>query len=74
MKKNSLRDTLKSLLLLALGSFLCALVVNGILVPKRFLSGGLTGVAILLHHFFPAAHVSWIYLAFNVPLSSSATG
>lgn len=68
MDRTGFRKTLVSLLLLALGSALCALVVNGILVPKRFLSGGLTGVAILINHFFPAAHVSWIYFAFNVPL------
>lgn len=68
MNQSDIRSTVRSLVLLALGSALCALAVNAILVPKRFLSGGLTGVAILIHHFVPAAHVSWIYFAFNVPL------
>lgn len=68
MNRTNLNSTLRTLFLLSLGSAICALAINGILIPKRFLSGGLTGVAILIHHFVPAMHVSTLYLLFNIPL------
>ena len=39
-----------NLLLLAVGSLLVAVAVNGILVPQHFLSGGLTGLALGIHY------------------------
>ena len=55
-------------MLLLVGSAICALAVNGILVPKQFLSGGLTGITLFINRFVPAAPISWMYLAFNIPL------
>lgn len=68
MKKTDFRATIKSLALLALGSCLCALAINGILVPKHFLSGGLTGVALFINRMVPSVSVPGIYFAFNVPI------
>lgn len=68
MKQLDLRTFIRSFVLLTLGSAVCALAVNGILVPKHFLSGGITGIAIFINHFIPTAHVSWLYFAFNIPL------
>ncbi len=68
MKKTDFRSNLKSITLLLLGSAICALAVNGILVPKQFLSGGLTGITLFINRFVPAAPISWMYLAFNIPL------
>jgi uncharacterized membrane-anchored protein YitT (DUF2179 family) len=34
-----------NLLLIALGSILCAVAINGILVPRQFLAGGFTGLS-----------------------------
>lgn len=68
MKKNDYLLTIKSLFLLLLGSCICATAVNGILVPKQFLSGGLTGVTLFINRLVPAAPVSVLYFAFNIPL------
>ena len=54
--------------LLILGSLLCALAINGIIIPHRFVSGGVTGLALVLHYLFPFFPVALIYLLANVPL------
>jgi len=50
------------------GSVLCALAVNGILVPKNFATGGITGLCIILHRFIPFLNIGLIYLLVNIPL------
>jgi uncharacterized membrane-anchored protein YitT (DUF2179 family) len=57
-----------NLLLICVGSALCAVAVNGILIPKEFLSAGFTGLALVIHYLVPAMGVSWIYILLNVPL------
>jgi uncharacterized membrane-anchored protein YitT (DUF2179 family) len=54
--------------LMILGSFLCALAINGILIPHRFVSGGVTGLALVVHYLFPFFSVALIYVVANVPL------
>lgn len=44
------------------------MALNGILVPRGFLAGGLTGVALEVHYLVPAVPVSAAYLALNVPV------
>lgn len=55
-------------LLLAAGSALCAIAVNGILIPHGFLSGGLTGVALLIYYHSPIVPFGILYLLVNVPV------
>lgn len=62
------RQRARSVLLMLGGSLLVAVAVNGILIPHRYLSGGFTGLSILLHYVFPMASVSLIYLLVNLPL------
>ena len=57
-----------NLLLISLGSVLCALSINGILIPKGFYGAGFTGIALLVHYVAPALPVSLIYLTINIPL------
>ena len=59
---------LLTLTLLTAGSLLTALAVNGILLPRGFLSGGFTGLALLVHYLAPAWPVSLLYLLLNLPL------
>jgi len=59
---------LRNLLLIGAGSALCALAINGILIPQRFLSGGVTGVALVIHYLWPALPVGALYPLLNVPL------
>ncbi|KMY68925.1 hypothetical protein AAU61_04985 [Desulfocarbo indianensis] len=58
-----------NLLLITVGSALCALAVNGLLIPYRFLSGGFTGLALVMHYLFPRLpDVATLYLLMNVPV------
>ena len=60
--------TLINLGLIALGSLIFVIGMNGILVPHGFLSGGVVGLSILLHYFFPVANVGVVYFLLNIPL------
>jgi uncharacterized membrane-anchored protein YitT (DUF2179 family) len=63
-----LKDVLWNLLLISIGSVLCAVAVNGILVPLHFLSGGFTGVALIIHYLAPFLPLGTLYFLLNVPL------
>jgi len=54
--------------LIALGSLIFIIGLNGILVPHGFLSGGVVGLSILIHYLFPLAGVGLVYFLLNVPL------
>jgi uncharacterized membrane-anchored protein YitT (DUF2179 family) len=58
----------RNILLIAAGSALCSLAVNGILIPHRFLSGGVTGVALVIHYLWSVLPVGPLYAVLNVPL------
>jgi len=64
----NIRVILWNLLLMAVGSIICSASVNGILIPKQFFAAGFTGLALLLHYFFPIISVSIIYALLNVPV------
>ncbi len=57
-----------NLLLIFIGSVLCAVAVKGILVPKQFLAGGVTGLAVLGHYVFASLPIGFIYFLLNIPL------
>ncbi|OGP84310.1 MAG: hypothetical protein A2V87_04710 [Deltaproteobacteria bacterium RBG_16_58_17] len=57
-----------NLVLLVLGSLLCGVGVNGILIPHGFVSGGVTGLALVFHYLVPSLSVALIYAIANVPL------
>lgn len=57
-----------NLALLSTGSVLCALAVKGILVPKQFLAGGVTGLALLAHYLLPSLPIGFLYFLMNIPL------
>ncbi len=62
------RQIVWNLLLMAAGSALVALALNGILLPHRFASPGVTGVALLIHYMVPNLPVPALYLVLNIPL------
>jgi uncharacterized membrane-anchored protein YitT (DUF2179 family) len=64
----NIRQVLWNLILITMGSGICALAVNGILIPRGFVSGGMTGVALVFHYIMPYLSVSVLYLVFNTPL------
>ncbi len=61
-------EILWTVFLMSVGSIICAVAVNGILVPQHFLSSGFTGVALFIHYLFPVFPVGSIYLILNIPL------
>ena len=57
-----------NLLLIFVGSVLCAVAVKGVLIPKEFLAGGMTGMSLLIHYVIPGLPVGLIYFLLNIPL------
>jgi uncharacterized membrane-anchored protein YitT (DUF2179 family) len=54
--------------LIALGSALCSVAINGILIPQQFYGAGFTGVALLIHYMFSSLPVAVLYFILNVPV------
>ena len=57
-----------NLLLIFAGCVLCAIALKGILVPKQFLAGGLTGLSLLVYYALPSLPIGLIYFILNIPL------
>ena len=54
--------------LITTGSLLCAVAINGILIPQKFFAAGFTGVSLIIHYLVPSLPVAVLYLVLNVPL------
>ena len=68
-KKRPLALTiLWNLLLIIVGCIMCAAAIKGILIPKQFLAGGVTGLSLLIHYVLPSLPVGVIYFILNIPL------
>jgi uncharacterized membrane-anchored protein YitT (DUF2179 family) len=61
------KKVLWNLVLIALGSVLCAVAINGILIPQKFLAAGFAGVALIIHYFVPSMQVGLLYFVLNIP-------
>jgi len=66
--KSMLKDILTNLFLICLGSVICAVAIKGILIPNQFISGGITGLALIVYYIFPVVPVGVIYFIMNIPL------
>jgi len=64
----STKQVLWNLVLIAIGSMLCAVGINGILIPQQFLSGGVTGVAIAIRYLVPSLPIAILYFILNIPI------
>jgi uncharacterized membrane-anchored protein YitT (DUF2179 family) len=62
------RQVAWNLLLISLGSFLCAVAVNSILIPQKFFGAGFTGLALVIHYIFPSLPVAVMYFILNIPV------
>ena len=58
--------------LLCLGSIICAFGINSLLIPHNFVTGGITGIALIIHKIIPALNPGMIYFVLNVPLFALA--
>jgi uncharacterized membrane-anchored protein YitT (DUF2179 family) len=57
-----------NLLLIVAGSVLCAVAINGILIPNQFLAGGISGLSLFIYYLFPFMPVGVTYFLLNIPL------
>ena len=57
-----------NLALITTGSMICAIAVNGILIPHGFLSGGFIGITLIIHYLSPVFPVSVLYFLLNIPV------
>jgi uncharacterized membrane-anchored protein YitT (DUF2179 family) len=64
----SIKTICLNLALIFAGSVLGAVAIKGILVPKQFLAGGITGLALLIYYALPVLPVGVIYFVLNIPL------
>jgi uncharacterized membrane-anchored protein YitT (DUF2179 family) len=65
---SSVMQILWNLFLIAIGSVLCAIAVNGILIPREFYGAGFTGIALVLHYLIPAMPIAGLYFVLNIPV------
>ena len=68
MKKNEFKKIIWNLFLITVGSVICAVAVNSILIPKQFLAGGITGLAMLIHYGLPSIPLGVVYFLLNIPI------
>lgn len=61
-------QVLRNLALMTLGSLLCAVAVNGILIPHQFFGAGFTGISMVIHYLAPSLPIGVLYFILNVPL------
>ena len=61
-------DIIRNLILIGLGNTLIAIAVNGIVIPHEFLSGGITGTALVIHYLFSFLPLAMLYFVLNIPL------
>ncbi len=54
--------------LIVAGSLIYVLGMNAVLIPQKLLSGGVVGVAVILHYLYPSVDVGHFYLVSNIPL------
>ena len=64
----TLRRILHNLFLLTVGSCLFAIGINALLVPHTFTSGGIIGIALILHYLTDWTSVGIAYFLLNIPL------
>ncbi|MFZ7110594.1 MAG: YitT family protein [Desulfatiglandales bacterium] len=68
IKADVVWEVFKNLLLITVGSVLCAAATNGIIIPQKFISAGFTGLALSIFYFLPSLSVGWLYFILNIPL------
>ncbi len=57
-----------NLFLITSGIIVFVIGLNSILIPKKLLGAGVSGVAIIIHYLFPSADVGVTYFLLNIPL------
>jgi len=67
MPKNGGLDLTKRVIYILIGSFIHAYGINALLIPHNLLTGGLTGIAMIIEYFFKVP-ISLTVVLLNIPL------
>lgn len=65
MAKNN--DTLKRIILVLIGGLVCSLGINAFIIPHKLLSGGVSGISIIIQY-LTGIPAGYLIFAFNVPI------
>jgi len=68
MQSHPVIDFAWRVIVVLVGDLLGAIALNNFLVPAQILSGGVTGIAQILHHYFHFLPIGTLYFVFNIPL------
>lgn len=68
----SSKQIISDFFLIISGCILCAIAINGILIPQHFATSGITGIALVIHKKLPGVNIGVIYFLCNVPLFALA--
>lgn len=66
--KESVKSVLFNCGLIIAGSVVFVVGMNSILVPQKLLSGGLVGIALILHYLMASLDIGLTYFVLNIPL------
>lgn len=62
------RDIWLTALFIILGALLWSVSINGILVHQKFISGGISGVALVIHYLFSKLPIGLMVFLINIPI------
>ncbi len=54
--------------LITLGSIICSIGVKAIVIPHGFITGGASGIGLLLYYFFKSLSPGIWYIIINIPI------
>ena len=63
-----LKEVLYNVGLISVGCIVFAMGMKSLLIPKGFLSGGIVGIALIVHYLFSQVNVGLAYFLLNIPL------
>ena len=69
---NVLLEIIKKLPFIIMGNLMCSIAINGFFIPNKILSGGVTGISILVQYAFEVP-ISITIIVINLPLLVLAT-
>ena len=67
------RSTIKVMILVTVGTMLFAFGINAFIVPHKLVSGGISGIALILYY-LTGIQVGTLNLILNIPVLYAASG
>lgn len=64
---NKRKAFMQDVFLMVLGALIAGFGLRGFIVPNHFFDGGVTGISLLVHEFYPHIHLGIITVVMNLP-------